>query len=469
MSAPVSPPAARAGRPASSQARSGTGDGMSRARSGAGSSRYRPGDDPTRSRTGSRPEGMSRTGRWWITAAPLLLMVASEYKVRLRAYDQAISGSADPFVVLEIACYAAVALYLVARFGVSVRPTRVPALVLAAYAYVVVLALSAAASPYLALAVVRGAQLVVLLALSRVIARHGSRAGLHRFAHGFAVLVAGSVSFGVVVPFPRIPTQEGRFTWLYVHPVIAGEYVGLATVVLVGYLAARRIQRPGPRLGWAIYLGLLAICVAGLLGTRTRGAVVGAAFGALLVLWSLRQGRRRVDLAAVVIGVVTVAGLVGASAVRSFLTRGESTAQLATLNSRTTLWSQALGAFTQHPTYGYGLGASRGLFLDTIGLGGGHNALVNLLVDAGLVGAGAWLALLATLVVALVRLPHAADGVSVDRAIMLGVLGFLLVDSVFTEALGAAATVAATWLFILIAWAELIRDRVGHPAVTARR
>lgn len=410
------------------------------------------------------PDRVERGG-WWITATVLLLLVASEYKIRLRADDATIAGSADPFVVLEIACYAAVALYLLWRFGLSIRPTPVRPMVLAAFGYVALLALSAAGSPYLSLAVVRAGQLVLVLALSRVITRHASRAGLHRLAHGFAVLVAASVAFGVAVPFPRLPHQQDRFTWLYVHPVIAGEYVGLASVVLVAYLAARRTARPGPQLGWALYAGLLVVCGAGLLATRTRGAIAGAVFGALLVLWSLQQGRRRVDLAAVVIGIATVAGLIGASAVQSFLTRGESSTQLATLNSRTTLWSQALGAFTEHPIYGYGLGASRGLFLDTIGLGGGHNALINLLVDAGLVGAGAWLALLATLVIGLVRLPHAAGGVSVDRAVMLGIMGFLLVDSIFTEGLGAAATVAGTWLFVLVAWTDLLRNQFeGHPA-----
>ncbi len=388
-------------------------------------------------------------------------MVASEYKVRMRPADQAIAGSVDPFILLEVGCYAAVAGFLVLRFGLGVRPTRVRALVFAALAFVTVLVVSAPGSPYPSLALVRAAQLVVVLALSRVIARHGTRAGLHRLAHGFLVLVGASVAFGVVFPFPRLPLQQDRFSWLYVHPVTAGEYVGLAVVVGTAYLASRSISRPGPRLGWPAYAGLLAVCVGGLLATRTRGAAGGAVVGVLLVLWSLRQGRRRIDLAAVVIGVVSVAALVGASAVQSFLTRGGSTQELTTLNSRTTLWTLALDAFAQKPLYGYGLGASRGLFLDSIGLGGGHNALINVLVDAGLVGAVSWLALLATLVVAVVRLPYATDGVTVDRALMLGLIGFLLTDSVFTESLAAAATVASSWLFVLVGWTELVRDRAA--------
>ena len=410
-----------------------------------------------------RPAGV-RSGpvdRWWTTVTVLVLMVASEYKLRLRADDQAIAGSADPFILLEIACYAAVAAFLVRRFGLSVRPTRVRPVVFAAFAFVAVLVVSAAGSPYLSLALVRAAQLVVVLVLSRVIARQGTRAGLHRLGHGFAALVAASVAFGVAVPFPRLPLQQDRFSWLYVHPVVAGEYVGIATVLLTGYLASRSVGRPGPRLGWPAYAGLLVVCAGGLIATKTRGAIAGAVVGVLLVLWSLRQGRRRLDLAAVVIGVVSVAALVGASAVQSFLTRGESAAQLASLNSRTTLWTAALHAFAENPLYGYGLGASRGLFLATIGLGGGHNALINVLVDAGLAGALCWLALLTTLVVAVVRVPYAADGVTVDRALMLGVIGFLLTDSVFTEGLGAAANVASTWLFVIVGWTDLLLNRAA--------
>jgi hypothetical protein len=98
--------------------------------------------------------------------------------------------------------------------------------------------------------------------------------------------------------------------------------------------------------------------------------------------------------------------LTGSSAIESFFARGESLQQLSTLNS-------------QHSLYGFGLTASRGLFLDSIGLGGGHNAVVNLLIDNGVLGALVWLTLLVTILVTATRLSRTRPGLHVDRGTVL--------------------------------------------------
>jgi hypothetical protein len=110
------------------------------------------------------------------------------------------------------------------------------------------------------------------------------------------------------------------------------------------------------------------------------------------------------------------------------------------------------------------MGATRGFFLDSVGLGGGHNALVNLMVDCGAVGAGLWLALVGTVLVVAARAPRTA-GARWDRAAIFGVMAFLLVDSVFTEGPGVAASVGSTLLFVLTAWATVLRAETSeaHP------
>ncbi len=125
----------------------------------------------------------------------------------------------------------------------------------------------------------------------------------------------------------------------------------------------------------------------------------------------------------------------------------------------------------EQPLYGWGMGASRGLFLETIGLGGGHNAIVNALVDTGVLGAGLWLAMVLTVVVLAARVPAAVAGARWDRAVILGVIAFLLTDSIFTEGPAVAGNSASTWLLILVAWVDVLRadvratEELPEPAV----
>jgi exopolysaccharide production protein ExoQ len=405
--------------------------------------------------TRSRP--VARSTAAWPMVCVVTLIVASDYKFRLRADDQAVSGNADPFVLLEIGLYGIVALFLFLKFRPATGIRRTNTLTCLAYSYAIVLACSALYSPYLALAVVRAAEVVVVLALSRSIARHATLADVHRIAHGFAALMAGSVLFGLAVPFPQLPTQIGRFTWLYVHPVQAGEMLAVGVVILTGYVVAHGLDRPGPHWRLPVYLLLLAVCGGGLVATQTRGAVIGALTGIFVVVWTRWRGQRKVEAGIVAAVLLVIFALSSSSVIESFFARGESLEKLSTLNSRTDLWAYAFSLFPEHPLYGFGLTASRGLFLDTIGLGGGHNALVNILIDTGLAGALVWAALLVMVLRSASRLAKntARPELRVDRGIILAVMLCLMADSVFTQELGAPANVACTWLFVIVAWVNL--------------
>jgi exopolysaccharide production protein ExoQ len=394
--------------------------------------------------------------RYWPVVSVLGLVVASDYKFRLRPDTDTINGHADPFVILEIGVYAVVALFLAARFRPSVRRLRRSDLgTYLGYAYVVVCAGSALYSPYLDLGLVRAAQLIVVLALARSIARHADAAAPHRIAHAYAVLIAASVLFGVLFRYPELPSQPGRFTWLYVHPVQAGMMLAIAVIVLTTYLVGTRIRRNGPVWHPAVYGVLWLICTGGLLATQTRGAVAGAVVGVVVVVLTRFRGIRRLEVVLVsCVGLAAVA-LVFSPEISAFFARGETTAQLETLNFRTDLWKQALEAVLQHPLYGYGLGASRGLFLDSTGLGGGHNAVVNLLVDTGLLGTAVWLALLVVLGRTAFRIRTMR--LRTDRALVLAVLCGMVVNTMFTEGLGAPANAMCTWLFVLLAWTAVLR------------
>lgn len=408
---------------------------------------------------------LTADGRW-VVLLSLVLMLASDYKLRSRAVDQTVGGSADLTVLAEIGVYGLVALCLYRRFGIRPPTRRTTGLLFAAWSFGVYVAMSALWSPFPQLGVVRGAQLLVTAALAQALASWATPADLHRFAHAFLVVVLASVAIGVVHPFPRTPHTGDRFNWLYVHPVIAGVYLGLAILLATGFLT----RRPAAGRRWppVAYVACLVVLTAALVATGTRGAAIGCAIGLLMLLATTKGPRGRADL--LVMGVVTgvVLTLAASDQILAFLARGESADKLATLNSRTDLWALATKAFAQQPIFGHGLGASRGLFLRDIGLGGGHNAFINALVDNGVVGTAIFVVLLVTMLTVMARLAR-TRALRSDAGLLIAILAFFLVDGVTTEGLAAPANVSGIWLFILVAWTETLRRtdrserRPGRP------
>jgi exopolysaccharide production protein ExoQ len=392
-------------------------------------------------------------GAWWPLITPLALMLSSDYKLRSRANDQAVSGHPDVTVFFEIAVYGAVALFLYWRFGFRAPRRRGSPLLIMAWAFAGYLALSTVWSPYPQLGVVRGIQLLITASLGYVLATRCTPADLHRFAHAFVVVVLASVAVGVLHPFPRDHLVLNRFNWFYLSPVEVGVYLAFAILVVVGFLLRTREGRLWPR---PVYVAALVILVTALVATGTRGAAIGCISGLLVLLATVRGPRGRIDL--LVVGVVlTVIVVLGFSnEILAFAARGEDSQQLLTLNSRANLWALAFQAFQQDPIFGHGLGASRGLFLATIGLGGGHNAFVNALVDNGVLGTAIFVTLLLMVGMALLRLVR-LHRMRTDPGLLLAILTFAIVDGLTYEGLAAPANASSVWLFVLIAWTETLR------------
>ena len=157
---------------------------------------------------------------------------------------------------------------------------------------------------------------------------------------------------------------------------------------------------------------------------------------------------------------VTASGLV-----LRYFARGDSAEQLASLNSRTDLWAIAVDAIETRPMFGYGVGSTRGLFYADAGLGGGHNAVINVATDLGLVGAIVWLAMIVAVLVGANRSGRAGGTAFVaDRAILVGIVTFLLVDGMFYEGLGGAANVSITTFFVCVAWVSTMQRELAADA-----
>lgn len=418
---------------------------------------------------GSLPSRLLRLiDDWWLAVAGVAFIVGSDFKYRTRAPGEALAGNIDAVILLELAIYGSVAAYLLlARIRVP-RVRRVPAPLFLAACFVGLAVLSIAYTPYPQYAAVRCLQATILLAVVVVACMDGGRAQFHRFAHLYLLLVTAGVIYGVVVPSPPVSAaQKGRFTWLAVHPTVSGAMACLAAVVALGYVLGHHKDRPGPR--WPVPLYWLLLALTGLAGlaTQTRGAVLGGACGAAVVVLALRRGRAFIEVALVALVLFAGVAIAANQQITAYFKRGESASQISSLNSRTELWSLALDATREQPLFGNGIMSSRGIFYEEIGLGGGHNAVVNVLVELGVVGLAVWLAMVVSLLVGVRQLPR--DGprnLRLDRAMLLGVITFLLVDSIFFEGAGSLANVSSTWLFMCIGWYVVARrgSRADDPS-----
>jgi exopolysaccharide production protein ExoQ len=415
--------------------------------------------DPESEHLSRRPPRLA----WWPAVLPLLLMLISDDKLRLRPPEESIAGQADRTVVVEIAVYVCVAIYLYLRFGLRPPRRRATILTVLAWLFAGYAALSALWSPYPGPAVVRAAQLLITASLAHVIATRARVEELHRFAHAFVVAVLLSVGIGVVHPFRRLPLMQDRFNWLYVHQVVVGIYLAIAVLVVTAYLTRRGDQTRARLWSTGTYVVILAILVSALIATGTRGAAVGCAAGLVVMLATSRGPRGRAEMIIMAIPVAVIVVLSLSDKILAFMTRGETAEQLESLNSRTELWSLAMDAVHDRPLFGWGMSAARGIFYDEIGLGGGHNAFVNVLVDGGFVGLLIFVLLLLELAVQLIARARRREA-RADAGMLLGLVTLLVVDGLTAEMMATTANVASVWLFVAIAWTRVLgRPAPGRP------
>jgi O-antigen ligase len=188
-------------------------------------------------------------------------------------------------------------------------------------------------------------------------------------------------------------------------------------------------------------------------------------------IWTGQRAKPQLILGSLVVGGTSLLAFGGP--ILAFLTRGESTEQIGTFNRRTEIWTLAWESFLAHPLHGLGFTSAKGVFFDETGLGGAHNALVNVTIDTGVTGLLWWIALLLSVGVAISRVGRAArrrdlvvgaaGSATADHLILLGMFTSSIVNSITTEGLGAGVNVSAIWLFLMVAWICVIR-RDGRAA-----
>jgi putative inorganic carbon (hco3(-)) transporter len=187
-----------------------------------------------------------------------------------------------------------------------------------------------------------------------------------------------------------------RAAGIFGYPNALGGFLALAIPPIFALAASENLW-------WRRLLGYLLATAAmvGLALTYSRGAWIGTAVGLLVLLPILRRGWLAVGLA-LTTAMVTTAGNVLVRA-ESVATPGQDTAY----TSRVEIWQTSLGLLAEHPLRGVGLGnfgqaygdlmvPNLPLLADTLLIPEeAHNLFLNLAVEVGLVGVGAFAWLLA--------------------------------------------------------------------------
>lgn len=409
-----------------------------------------------------------RAGWWdrsWIGLCLTWLILASQTKFVLRD-PTSVAGRVDLYIVAEVAAYLLVATYVVLRRLDRPGFEEAHWLELVLFGYVWVMAISIPFSPsptYAAVRVLEAATVLLVLACAVL---QPDRAWFRSFVDWFVVATAILVVVGVVAPSVRGPLQQERFNWLATHPVVVGEFLALA-LALSGVLAVAAQWREGAPRRRVAYWGGAALFACALVFNNTRGSAAAAGAGLLVGVALILPARLRASAVLTVAFGATMVALTSSSAVLAWVARGESAQSLESLNARVPYWSLQLHRLLHdNPLFGFGVGASRSIFVDETGLGGSHNAALNVLVDMGIVGLAVWLTLVVGATVMMLRRKGNSHD-RVDRALWLTAITVLLVNGITTEGLGAVANVGGIWLMVLVTYAaQAARSEPARSAET---
>jgi O-antigen ligase len=389
---------------------------------------------------------------------PLLLLAGTKFRVR--DADASLEGVLDTQVLLELALFGLIGIAMVSVMLAARRYRRTSRAELAVglYAGLAVLSVLWSAAP--ALTLVRSGQLaiVALLAIQavRLLTAPAALWNASR-ALGLYVLLCGALA--AIFPWAdaQIQTPElgPRFAWFAMHPVTAGTLAAAAALGIGSVLLFDRRAGSGSRTGAA---ALLLALVAVLALTNSRGPVFAFAAGSF-VLWILRVGPATrlasltVALVAAVLVVVFAAqlrsGLEAIAAEDSIVSRAlfrdQSVDALLEMNGRLALWSELQPAVADRFVSGYGYQASRPVVLEAFEWAAyAHNAFIQTVLDLGLVG----LAALIAIVVVAYRgaLRRARDRRT--RATVAAVVTFLVVNALASESFAGAPSYEVLLLFL---------------------
>jgi O-antigen ligase len=298
-------------------------------------------------------------------------------------------------------------------------------------------------------------------------------AGAERFLTLFSAVAAIAAGIGLlqVAMCPGAGADSGTPAWLY-HRCHRARgpfsiYMTLAGILTLTLLATLPRLLPGARRRpWFVPLWL--IMLGGLIASYTRGAWLGFAAGVLALLPASRRGRVILvgGLAALVLGL-----LAGPPGLRHrFISMGDP--EEATVKERRYMWQSSLMMARERPWLGFGPGGVKREYpafsLEAAikkRTGHVHNTPLQILVERGVIGLGAWLwvwaAFYASAIGILRRLPpEAAAARAVVTGSLAAITGFL-VGGLSEYNFGDSEVAMVAWAIAALPWVV-----VGDTAAT---
>ena len=386
-------------------------------------------------------------------AASFAGVLLANTKFRTRDADASLAGAIDGQIMLEIGLYAAIGLGLLAMFAAGRLDRRRPSTaegIVVAYAVFAVLSIAWSLAPMLTL--VRSAQLCVIALLALATARlFTPTQGLRAVITAVAAFVLICATLAIVFPFARGTFVDGehegfRFAWFAAHPIEVGTFAAIGALGVISTLLFREPRRPRLSLVFPAPVAALLL-IAVLAATAARGPILAFALGFVTLLLLKVDVRARAALVLTgiaCVGALAIAGpdlhawLDSASSGDGRLTytffRGQSAQDVLELNGRLELWGELRPAIIQNMFLGHGYLASRAVILDTADwAAAAHNALLQSVLDLGILGT---LGLIALIVAGFVGTVRAQT--EWRRATLAAIVVFLVVNSVSTESFAGA-------------------------------
>ncbi|OLC40014.1 MAG: hypothetical protein AUH43_27465 [Acidobacteria bacterium 13_1_40CM_65_14] len=402
-------------------------------------------------------------------SASFLFTLIAGTKFRIRDAAASLDGVMDAQILLEIALFAVIGVGLVAVWiagrGDRRGLTAVEALILG-YAAIALMSTLWSLAP--ALTLVRAIQLLIMSALAIVAVRVLTPSGaLWTACTAIAAYVLVCAGLAAIFPWASgtFYYEDGfRFAWFSMHPVSVGT---LTAIAALGLLSASVF---GPPDGLSRKLGIPLPCyviplVLVLVLTNSRGPLLAFVAGlGIVMLMRVRSSLRALLLliiASLVLMYVAsgpdVQAWLGSaanqdSAMSRLFFRGQSADTVLGLSGRMELWDDLRPAIAGHSLFGYGYQASRSVVLDVASWAAyAHNALLQTILDLGLIGT---LALVALVTIGLFGALFRALGATTRgltpwlRATVAALMVFLVLNSISTESFAGSPGFETSLLFI---------------------
>jgi O-antigen ligase len=380
-----------------------------------------------------------------VLAVALVLLGGTKFRER----DVLTSSDVDAQVIMELALYGAIAVVLgiawLSRARGRIALTRMDLLLTA---YVLFAIASTFWSSERAVSAVRSIQLVILFLLAEVLVRMlGPERTLRALGASLLAYVIVCALAAVTIPSAAGGFTDyygaKRFSWFATHPISAAAAAGTALM----FILAEALFLPG---GWArrwyrvpLWLhGLVLLTI--FLAAQSRAPAVALVVGTTALVLR-RYGRAwtvpllGATVAAAVVAISsgpTLPGLlrIGAASsnpVAEFLFRGQPLEEVEGLSGREALWQGAFTLFRERPVLGYGYQGSRYHLVQILGWGGhAHNALLEALLDLGVLGAALiWIPVGVCFFRSVIVGGRDPGVQSWCRAVILGVVSFMIVNA----------------------------------------